>query len=76
LVNPVTLHLSPGQDPEVSHAETLLGDDRPEAVLRDKGYDSDKLAAAIAARGAEVAILPKKNRVDPRDYDQGDAGGR
>ena len=43
----MTLHLSPGLDVDISHAETLLGDHRPGAVLGDKGYDSDKLAAAI-----------------------------
>jgi len=43
----VTLHLSPGQDADVSHAETLLGDLEPEAVIGDKGYDSDQLAAEV-----------------------------
>ena len=49
---------------------TYLGDHRPEAVLGDKGYDTDKLAAAIETRGAEVVIPPKKNRVEPREYDE------
>lgn len=70
LGNPVTLHLSPGQDADISHAEALLGDHRPDAVLGDKGYDSDKLAAEIERRGAEVVIPPKKNRVAPREYDR------
>ena len=44
LGDPVALHLSPGQDADVSHAEALLGDHRPAAVLGDKGYDTDELA--------------------------------
>jgi Transposase DDE domain len=50
LGNPVTLHLSPGQDADVTHADVLLGDQEFGAVLADKGYDSDALAATIAAR--------------------------
>jgi len=74
LGNPVALHLSPGQDADVTHAEALLGDLEPAAVIGDKGYDSDALAATIAGRGAEVVIPPKKNRVAPRAYDT--VGGR
>lgn len=70
LGNPVALHLSPGQDADVTHAGTLLGEMRPAAVLGDKGYDSDELAAAIEGRGAEVVIPPRKNRVAPREYDE------
>ena len=70
LGNPVSIHLSPGQDADVTHAETLLGDLKPEAVLGDKGYDSDELVGAIEARGAAVVIPPKKNRVKPREYDK------
>ena len=70
LGNPVELHLSPGQDADIRHAEKLLGDHRPEAVLGDKGYDSDAFAQAVEERGAEVVIPPKKNRVEPREYDR------
>ena len=38
--------------------------------MADKGYDADWLADQIAAGGAEVVIPPKKNRVEPRDYDE------
>lgn len=70
LGNPITLHLSPGQDADVTHAEALLGDQEPEAVLADKGYDSDALAAKIEACGAEVVIPPRGNRKEPREYDR------
>src|SRR5439155_15884597 len=63
-------HLSPGQDADITHAETLLGDLEPGAVLGDKGYDSDALVEAIEERGAEPVIPPRKNRTEPREYDR------
>jgi transposase len=69
LGNPVSVHLSPGQDADVSHAEALLSDHEPEAVLADKGYDSDAFVAEVRGRGAEAVIPPKKNRAEPREYD-------
>src|SRR5216684_240214 len=54
LGNPVTIHLSPGQDADSPHAEELLGDLKPGAMLGDKAYDSDELVQTIEERGAEV----------------------
>jgi transposase len=70
LGNPVTVHLSPGQDADITHAETLLADHRAEAVLADKGYDSNAFVAAVQSRGAEAVVPPKKNRVELREYDR------
>jgi transposase len=70
LGNPVTVHLSPGQDADIRHAETLLAEHQPEAVLADKGYDSDAFVATIESRGAEAVVPPKKNRVKQRAYDK------
>jgi transposase len=70
LGNPVSIHLSPGQDADVTHAKELLGDHKPDAVLCDKAYDSDDLVEDVEARGAEAVIPPKKNRVEPRSYDK------
>lgn len=39
-------------------------------VLADKGYDSDANRAAIRKRGAEPCIPPRKNRVEPIEYDR------
>jgi transposase len=70
LGNPVSIHLSPGQDADCTHAQTLLGDLKPEAVLGDKAYDSNEVVEAVEDRGAEAVIPPKKNRVEPREYDK------
>lgn len=69
LGNPVSIHLSPGQDADITHAETLLGNHEPGAVLADKGYDSNAFVAVVEGRGAEVVIPPKSNRLEPREYD-------
>lgn len=70
LGNPIEIHLSPGQDADVTHAKTLLANHEPDAVLGDKGYDSDDFVQTVESRGAEAVIPPKKNRVEPREFDE------
>lgn len=70
LGNPVAFHLSPGQDADITHADEVIGDRTPGAVLGDKGYDSDAFVTALRERGIEVVIPSKKNRVVPRAYDE------
>jgi IS5 family transposase len=40
-------------------------DDRIEALLADKGYDTDAIRAELAAAGVEAVILAKSNRRVP-----------
>ena len=61
LGNPVSLHLSPGQDAGCTHAPALPADREPEVVIADKGYDTNAVIDAIEERGA--------NRVDQRECD-------
>jgi transposase len=70
LGNPVEISLSPGQDADINHADTLVGDREVENVLGDKGYDDDKFAERVKSRGAKVVIPPRKNRKHPREYDK------
>jgi transposase len=70
LGNPVSIQLSPGQDADITHAPAVLGALEPDAVIADKGYDSNALADAVADRGAEVVIPPRSNRKQPREYDE------
>jgi len=39
-------------------------------VLADKAYDADSLLETIAQSGAKACIPPKRNRINPRDYDK------
>jgi transposase len=41
-----------------------------EAVLADKGYDSDAIVEHIEAMGAKTVIAPKRNRKAQREYDK------
>ena len=66
---PREIHLSPGQDADRTHAAAVLGDHQPEAVLADKGYDSDGFAQTVEDRGTEGVIPPRSNRKTPREYD-------
>lgn len=67
---PVEIQLTPGQTADITQAESLLEGYSPEAVLGDKGYDSDRLVETIEAHGAQAVIPPKANRVEPREYDE------
>jgi transposase len=48
----------------------LIDGIEPEAVIGDKGYDSDELVNTVQARGAKAVIPPKQNRKEPREYDE------
>ena len=63
------LTLTAGQASDIGQAATLLAAHEPEAVIADKGYDSNAFVATIESRGAEAVIPPKSNRLQPRDYD-------
>jgi transposase len=67
---PVELQVTAGQVADISQAEALLEGYDCDAVLADKGYDSNKLVDSIEARGAEAVIPPRSNRTNPREYDR------
>jgi transposase len=56
---PIEIQLTPGQQADITKAADLLEGYTPEAVIADKGYDSDALIDAIEATGAEALIPPK-----------------
>ena len=70
LGNPVRLLLTPGQASEYGQAEVLIDGFTPEAVLADKGYDSDAFIEAIRRSGAEAVIPSRRNRLQPRPLDR------
>jgi len=69
LGHPVELTLSAAQESDIAHAEELVADHQPEAVIADKGYDSDALVAAVMSRGSLAVIPPRKNRIERREVD-------
>lgn len=69
LGNPRRIILSPGQSSDHLQAEALLGDDKPGAVVADKGYDSSNFAQIVEKSGAEVVIPSRSNAKQPRQVD-------
>ena len=69
LGNRVALSITPGQAADITQAEPLLEQFEPEALLADKGYDSDALVETLKQRGIEPVIPPKANRREPRETD-------
>jgi transposase len=55
---------------DCTQAIELLGQCEAEAVLADKGYDSDAIVEHIEATGAKAVIPPKRNRKVQREYDK------
>jgi len=47
----------------------LIEDIPTQAVLADKGYDSNAIVDAVTGAGAKVVIPPKKNRTTQRECD-------
>ena len=65
----MALSLTPGQAHDITQAVPLLDQVEPEALLADKGYDSDALVATLAERGITPVNPPKANRREPRKTD-------
>jgi transposase len=66
----VELKLTAGQEADVTHAGSLLADHKPQAVIGDKGYDSDRLRAQVKSLKAKAVIPPLKCRKMPLKYDR------
>jgi len=66
---PVAVSITPGQAHDITQAEPLLAEIEADAVLADKGYDSDRLVETLNERGITPVIPSKANRKTPRDTD-------
>jgi transposase len=70
LGQPVEMTVTAGQASDIGQAEALVAGHEPEAVVGDKGYDSDDLVAEVESRGAEAVIPSRANRTAPRELDR------
>ena len=70
LGHPVALKLTGAEAADSPHLPGLVAGVGADAVLADKGYDSDANRAAIRKAGAEPCIPPRKNRTAPAAYDR------
>ncbi|CAB1368277.1 IS5 family transposase [Denitratisoma oestradiolicum] len=64
--NPIRLILTGGQVADVIQGAALIEAILTEAVIADKGYDSDALITCIEATGAQAIIPPRSNRTIQR----------
>jgi len=70
LGNPLRLLLTAGQRHDSPQAQALIDGFKPQALIADKGYDSDPLIESVTAQGILAVIPPKKNRLVERQYDE------
>ena len=66
LGNPVEVMLSPGQDHDLTCAESLIEAVDPGALIADKAFDADAFIAALNDRAIVPVIPSKSNRKTPR----------
>ena len=69
LGNPVEAMLSPGQDHDLTCAESLIEAVDPGALIADKAFDADAFIAALNDRAIVPVIPSKSNRKIPRSCD-------
>ena len=62
--------LTGGQTHDCTQAIALLGDRRPEAVLADKGYDTDPILNHLSERGITAVIPPRCIQKVQRSFDR------
>lgn len=55
---------------DCTKAAELIDGIEAQALIADKGYDTDAIVQMAQDAGMEVVIPPKANRKTPRDYDQ------
>ena len=67
---PLKFILTGGERHDMTQAEALLAPFDYDAVIADKGYDSDPLRELLAAQHVEVVIPSRRYRRQPRDYDR------
>ena len=68
--HPMVLRLTAANAADSPHLPALIAGIETDAVLADKGYDSDANRDAIRAQWAEPCIPPRKNRTAVIEYDR------
>jgi transposase len=70
---PISIHTASASPHEVTLVESTLRarfvEEKPERLIGDKAYDSDKLDALLKADGVELIAPHRKNRKKPSTQD-------
>jgi transposase len=67
---PVKFLLSSGEAADINYAQELIGTEKSEYLIADRGYDSNELRAALRSRDTEPVIPGRSNRLEPIKYDK------
>jgi transposase len=67
---PVRAIITQGTTADCTQASRLIEGLTAEALLADKGYDTDAILEQAKNQGMEPVIPPKKNRKIQREYDE------
>ena len=67
---PVRILITSGTIADCTQASKLIEGIDAEALLADRGYDTNELIAMAVRNKMEVVIPPKKNRKEQRPYDK------
>ena len=59
-----------GATADCTQAVQLIQGIDADYLLADKAYDTDAILEACAQQGAQAVIPPKRNRKQPREYDE------
>lgn len=62
--------LTAGQLHDAPFARDMMSGQHPEALIGDKGYDSDAFVEWLERKGIEVVIPPRSCRNHLREYDK------
>src|SRR5882724_11192584 len=69
LGNPLALSLTGGNAHDITQAEPLAAQVEPEALLGDKGYDTDSFINSLEVRAIKAVIPPRSTRKVKRACD-------
>ena len=67
---PVRILVTEGTRADCKEAVHLIEGISAQALLADRGYDTNDILAYAVSAGMEPVIPPKKNRKEQRDYDK------
>jgi transposase len=70
LGNPLRLSLTGGRVADSTQGPALVESISTDAVVADKGYDSDAFVETMVATGVAAVIPPRNHRLTPREYDR------
>ena len=67
---PLRVAVTEGARADCKEARAFIEGLSAEALLADRGYDSNEITGKVVESGCQPVIPPKKNRKEQRDYDK------